>query len=144
MSLNQEIRQIKKESFPELKWVFLRGIYVQDFNVLKNRHLAGISFDYTKRIFSDGKLVFAAGFANVLIAKSLSYPFYWEERRGIISHEISHLLVEDDSEKKADNIAIRRGYTYELMRAAKLVEKLGYNRRNASSYSSNDFDRIAA
>ncbi len=138
MSLNQEIRQIKKESFSELKWVWVRGIYVPDFMVLRNNHLAGINFDYTKRVFAKGKLVFAAGFADILIAKSLSSPSYSDERRGIVAHEISHILVEEDSEKIVDNIALERGYAYDLMRAAKLVERLRFNRRSVGSYDSRE------
>jgi len=136
MNLNNEIRQIKNDSFPQLAWVYVRGIYVPDYEVLKNKHLAGINLDHTKRIFAGERLTFAMGFANIMIAQSLSSHYYYNQRKGIIAHELSHLLIQSSSEKQVDDEAIRRGYAKEINCADRLKERLGLNRKFAGSYGS--------
>lgn len=134
--LIREIRQVKQESFPELKWVYFRGIYVPDYEVLKTKSLARIRIKALAKS-NETKLFWAIGFGKIILAESLSSPEHYTERRGIIAHELSHFVVAHNSEQKIDDEAIKRGYVFELMKAVKILESIGVKRKPLS-YGSAD------
>lgn len=134
LSLTKELRNLQKQSFPELKWVCLVGTYVP-----------------LEKINSGGRIVF-----NGLIKKDnqrhdflrfgyglLKIPDYLArnelnlEREGILAHELSHLTcVETTQENVADLQVINRGLGYPLYLALKYRENLGITRH--SGYTSKE------
>lgn len=123
--LTREIAGIKKESFSELKFTYIRGIYLPDYHLLSDRKLGRIKF-HGYGWFLDEKLQFAVGFANLMLPQGLSHPRYISERRGIIAHELSHITSGvSSSERDVESEAIKRGYAHELMKVIGLLEDNG-------------------
>ena len=109
MSLDQEIRKIKK-SFPEVKFVRVSGNYVPDTHLLQPefKRFAEIDKKTISLKWKNKNKIF--GFAQILIAESLSSQSYKAIREAIIAHELVHLFCEQHNEYQVDNEVKKRGY----------------------------------
>ena len=134
--LTREIRHLKHKSFPELKWVYMGGFYVPDYEVLSNKSLARIRVKALAKS-NESELSWVVGFGHIILAQSLSSRDHYHERIGIIAHEFSHIVTGNSCERVVDDEAIKRGYVFELMEAAKRLESSGLKRRPLS-YSSQE------
>ena len=137
MNLNQEIRQIKRKSFPELRFVYVRGIYVPDEKILPN---FGNVTSYILQIESEnvnGSSRTPYGFALIKFPNCSSGNQNINVRKGIIAHELSHLFMGEihlpDNEGFIDSLAINRGYIGEVLAMSEKMESIGFKRLGYSS-----------
>ncbi len=141
MSLTKEIHQIKKLFLPELKWVFTKGIYVPDDNLLQSNSFSQVKY-LGFRLYYDGNLFRCFGYATLALPHCISLPEDFETRKGAIAHELSHLLLDKDaSERKVDDETIKRGFGYGLMMLVRKTEEFGKTRK-ICSYNSQELAKI--
>jgi len=127
MDLNQEIRYIKRTSFPELKWVFTSGVYVSRSFLEKNNANAAAKVNVC-RLFYEDKLLLGIGFARIMIPEELNGYANLYARRGVIAHELSHIVSLPQDECLVDNEVIRRGEGRSLYLAIVALETFGFSR----------------
>lgn len=134
MDLTREIREIKKKSFPELKLVFTRGVYVPPCALGGAGAAAKCN---VLRVSKEGEApFFCAGFADIMIPEYLGGNLNARARRGIIAHELGHIVSEKKfDEYSADEEAIRRGEGINLYVGLKKLEGSGFQ-RCAEAYDS--------
>lgn len=137
LSLTKQINSIRSEEFPELKWVFVSGIYVP-LEKLANEGSGGrIIFDgYISHSKVEGHNPLKFGYGFLTLPDYLASKDNDNPRKGIIAHELSHLIcTETNSELAADEEAVKRGLGPSLYDALRIRESLGI-RRNTGYNSS--------
>ena len=137
--LTEDIRKIKRESFPELRWVYSRGVYVPLSMLQVNNALASVKLTGIEVSDKNGKSCFF-GYIRLMIPDLLSPNFHFRDRRGFIAHELSHLVAHSDNEKVADDEAIKRGYLRDLLDVNLFLENKGLG-RGGTSYDSQQLMR---
>ncbi len=142
MRLNQEIREVKKSFLPELRSVLVNGIYVPESILNRNGGLAGMAVFAIRSVHENPKDTRVFGYSFVVIPNSFSSKKYSEVRKGIIAHELSHLLLSPSAlEWEVDNEVIRRGYGEQLFKTIVEMENSGMKRGNFS-YTSEELRRM--
>lgn len=143
--LTREILEVKRQIFPELRFVRVKGIYVgENFGEDQGNGWFYHSMISVYNPLSDHiDRICILGWTTLFMPANFSGKYATDTRRGLIARSLSEMIIDPLKEKdefEIDRVVIERGFGRPLTEAVKNLEVRGHER--PFTYSSRELGLI--